>query len=650
MSETETKKPVATLIKVLPIKRKIAEDTTYDSLLIWYRDENGEKKMDFVDRAQVPFYLLKDTTSPEASTPPMFIEEDKVDKIETYSDMLYREVAVRTNSMAYYDRVLLTWGPNSSNMKNLLKNNLIYDADMDVTDRYIQKFNNEHEVDSKYKLYKCYFDIEVDLMPDGFKPNKNGTVGYIGFPDEEVAPCPVNIITLIDGKYNKIYTFALRNHLNGLEDEWEANYNDTKKQEILDMVEKRNGIKMNDIEIKFYNSEEEEIEAFFNKVHELNPDTMSGWNCGFDILTMMNRLVKLYNKKKEYKDAGIRGYDKMLETVCDTTLRYQKDHNGKTVEIPLKAYYKRKTDTNIIDRMDEFTITDSIFWIDQELLYANIRREAKESYSLDAIANEELGSEKLDYHAGYTIKNLPWKNYDMFLKYNIFDVVLLECLENKNLDIDMVQKLTDVTNTRKYKVFKKTISIKNFVSLYARKQHFVMNNNKNAKYGEDYEYYDENYLGKKQVVEEDPKYKELFAKKDNYGAYVGEPLLNDDCGLPDPSGKPSMYLYANVFDEDFSSLYPSIIQAFNLSPNCQLGKFFLLDSHIKDKLTDRGFDGLFITSKNDEGTGAESTNDVGPFLADFLESEDWTAIGEDYFDLPSAEDLIAELKEKEKTK
>lgn len=35
----ENEKKIGTLIKVLAIKRKINADTTYDSLLIFYRDE-----------------------------------------------------------------------------------------------------------------------------------------------------------------------------------------------------------------------------------------------------------------------------------------------------------------------------------------------------------------------------------------------------------------------------------------------------------------------------------------------------------------------------------------------------------------------------------------------------------------------------------
>ena len=82
-----------TLIKVLPIKRKIDAETEYDSMLIWYRDDKGVKQTRFVERAEVPYYVLKDKESEAAIAPPMFIERDKVEKHITYSDNLFREIA-----------------------------------------------------------------------------------------------------------------------------------------------------------------------------------------------------------------------------------------------------------------------------------------------------------------------------------------------------------------------------------------------------------------------------------------------------------------------------------------------------------------------------------------------------------------------------
>ena len=80
------------------------------------------------------------------------------------------------------------------------------------------------------------------------------------------------------------------------------------------------------------------------------------------------------------------------------------------------------------------------------LYYANVRKATvKESYALDAVAGEELGKEKLDY-TGYTLKNLPWKNFRRFFQYNVMDVVLLHLLEKKNLDMDLVQRLSEIIN------------------------------------------------------------------------------------------------------------------------------------------------------------------------------------------------------------
>lgn len=220
-------------------------------------------------------------------------------------------------------------------------------------------------------------------------------------------------------------------------------------------------------------------------------------------------------------------------------------------------------------------------------------------------------------------------------------------IENKNLDVDMLQRLSEITNTRLNKVFKKTISLKNFVNKFAEMQGFVMGNNKNAQYGDDSDYFEATFLNKKNVIENDPIYLEAFSKRENFGAFVGDPKQNGYDGIKDASGNPSMYIFENVFDEDFSSLYPSIIRAYNLDKNTQIGKFFLVDKQIKDKLIeDYGYDGLFAASKNDEAAGAESSSDIGPTLVDSLESHDWARIGEKYFNLKSTTDMIAELKEK----
>lgn len=655
-------KKVGTLIKVFPIKRKINADLEYDSLLIWYRDEKGVKQVKYVDRAMVPYYIIKDKESQDAITPPIFIEREKVDKVMTYSDSLYREIASKTNSLAYYDRVSLNFGSKSRNMKNILKHPWIYDADMDIADRYIKNFHEEFEPDMNYKLHKVYFDIEVDLMEYGFTPNPTdkrkgfpkGKIGYVGFPSEDEAPCPVNIVTIIDSKSLVVYTYALKNSLNKSQEDFMNNGFEQKIAAIKETLKEEDNILVNDIVTKFFNTEEELIEAFFDTMHQIDPDIAMAWNQGYDVLTLTNRLAYLYGNKQDFKEQGIKGKDAMVRKVCDPKYCIIKNEKGEDVYFTPIAYYKQNKETeDFTSRMDEFTILDGIVWFDQMLLYANVRisEAKKDSYALDFIAEQELGIKKLDYDKyGYTIKNLAWKNYELFFRYNIQDVAVLFLLEEKNLDVDMVQRLSEVTNTRKYKVFKKTISIKNLIEKFAEEQGYIMNNNKNANYGDDSEYFKKNFLDIKPIVESDEKYKEAFAKKENFGAYVADPEMNLNTGIDlFGNGKLSKYIFEHVFDEDFSSLYPSIIRAFNLDKNAQAGKFFLLDDEIKSNLINNfGYDGLFTVSKNDEAnaSGEVSTSDIGPTLVDSLVSHDYNKIGKKYFNLPSTEDMIKELTAK----
>jgi DNA polymerase elongation subunit (family B) len=644
-------KKIGTLIKVTLSKRKVKENVEYDSLLLIYRDENGQKQTQFIDRAEVPFFIIKDKQSPEAQTPPMFIEADKVEKVTTFSDLLFREMAVKTDSLYYFDRVITTWGPKSSNMRNLYKHNWLYDSDMDIADRYIARFHEDYQPDINYKLHKCYFDIEVDIMPDGFKKDSKGNFGYIGFPDEEIAPVPINIITLFDEKEMVIHTFVVKNEKNQSIAEFQSDIEGFKTY-LKGKLSLEDEVDVKDIKINFYNSEEEVIENFFETIHKIDPDFIMAYNMSFDVLTIQNRLRKLYGRRMDLKEQGIKASDQVLTVMSDSKYRIQKDRYGNTAYLSPKAYYIAHKEKPFVDRTDIFDIMDGINWMDQMLYYANIRKTGgqKESYSLDAVSSEELGKEKLEFGPGETIKTLPWKNFKKFAEYNIRDVILLHLLEEKNLDMDMLQRLSEITNTRKEKVFKKTISLKNFVSKYANEQGFVMTNNRNAKYGDDTDYYERNFLPQMDAIEHDVNYIKEFQKRENYGGFVLDPNKN----LPDNgavmNGKPSKFLFENTFDMDFSSLYPSIIRAYNLDKNTQVGKFFLLDQHIKDKLVNKyGYDGLFTMSKNEEADNESSdgtSDDLGTTFVDSLMSFDFIEIGEKYFDLPSTEDLVNKIEEK----
>lgn len=356
-------KKIGTLIKVIKTKREIKKDQYLDSLLLIYRDENGEKKSRFIERAEVPFYVIKDKESPEAESPPMFIEADKVEKVITKSDLLFREISAKTNSLSYYDQVLMQSGPNSRRMNNLFKHNWLYDSDMDFADRYIANFHEEFEPDENYKLHKCYFDIEVDLMPNGWKKDSKGNIGYMGFPDEEIAPVPVNIITLFDEKDTVIHTFVVRNEKNTSITDFESGL-EKFEVELTEKMASKDGVMVNDIRFYFFDSELDAIESFFKKVHEIDPDFMLAWNMAFDVMTLQNRLKKLYSRSKTHKDTGVSPYDQMVTMISDTKYLVQMDQQGNTVYVPPKAYYMARKDRNFVDRTDFFSVVDGVNWMD----------------------------------------------------------------------------------------------------------------------------------------------------------------------------------------------------------------------------------------------------------------------------------------------
>lgn len=74
----------------------------------------------------------------------------------------------------------------------------------------------------------------------------------------------------------------------------------------------------------------------------------------------------------------------------------------------------------------------------------------------------------------------------------------------------------------------------------------------------------------------------------------------------------------------------------------------MIDGKTKQRLIEKyGYDGLFAVSKNEEAdtSGSDiSTSDLGPSLVDSLMSHNWSRIGEKYFNLPSATEILNEMK------
>ena len=99
------------------------------------------------------------------------------------------------------------------------------------------------------------------------------------------------------------------------------------------------------------------------------------------------------------------------------------------------------------------------------------------------------------------------------------------------------------------------------------------------------------------------------------GIVVADPNLVDEIGM-EILGKMSKFLFENCIDFDLSSLYPSIILAFNISPETCEGKIDIRDN-----------DG----------------NDISSEFVDDYTSRDYVNFAQKWFGVTSIDDMIKEL-------
>ena len=435
--------------------------------------------------------------------------EDTYAVTTKYSELL-KSVAFETGNEDYfYDCIR---NREFRKLKNLHHVPIVHGSDINLADYYIAKHYEKYPNDSEFYISKSYFDIEVDA------------IDIVGFPSPEEAKCPINAFSLYFDEQNMLVGLFLRNEKNPLIETFEKNIKAFKKR-IKEKYEKLN-IKDIKVRIKFFDDEIELIKTAFDLINHFKPDYSGAWNLTkFDIPYIISRISVL-------------GYSPE-DIICPPEIPYH--YSNLVIDNRNQDY---------ADKGSYYLAANYTNFIDQLLLYAALRKSSKkESYRLDDIAQEELKEKKVDYEAiNATIKNLPYVNYELFVEYNLHDTMLLHMIEDKVRDIEMIDTIGVVTNTRVEKAFKKTVSVINLARVFYKKNGFIMSNNHNR-----------DYDGTK--VKNNKKYR---------GAYVALPDNNGFVGIK-INGKRSKYVHRFVIDEDLTSLYPSIILTFNSDSTTLIG-------------------------------------------------------------------------------
>lgn len=192
------------------------------------------------------------------------------------------------------------------------------------------------------------------------------------------------------------------------------------------------------------------------------------------------------------------------------------------------------------ERIEQYLIA-GVNSLDYMRLYKTFTYSEEPSYSLEAISRKELKKGKIQFKG--TLDHLYATDPEKFVKYNVNDVELVVELDAKLKFLDLARGICHKGHVPYEDIYFTTRYLDGACLTYMKRLGVIAPNRKKH-----------NFTDTEQSNE--------FA-----GAFVKDPIPG---------------LYEWVFDEDLSSLYPSIIRTLNISPETKIGRFKNWDV-IKDK-------------------------------------------------------------------
>ncbi|MEM0354823.1 MAG: DNA polymerase domain-containing protein [Thermoplasmata archaeon] len=289
------------------------------------------------------------------------------------------------------------------------------------------------------------------------------------FPSPEFADAPINLITLKRKSSNKFIILSTKDYNLDLSKAELENYSYDKR---------------------IFNSEKEMLISFCNFLRSIRPHVLVGWNSiFFDWVYITNRIKNIIGE--EYlKSASPFGFFKNIQ-----------------VQNISKDYPEPVLDLGGITNLDLMSI------------FRKYTFKEYESYSLDYISSEILNLRKLK-QPDMSFKEFMNDHWDDFVLYNLYDVYLVEQIENKTNLLELVFTLAYVSGVNYIDVFSETRVWDSIIYRHLYKNKIIIPPKKSNK------------------------------SKDFPGGVVKDTIS----GIHD---------WISVFD--FKSLYPSIMRSLNLS-------------------------------------------------------------------------------------
>lgn len=523
-----------------------------DVLYIVYRDNlTGIKKLKTIQRPKTEIFITKPEYRDEYKANRRYLEEYKVDgKIVEYNKITkYIMKHMQNDDTTDPDFI----GICKETPKEAHKWMHAYWSDYNIND-YIQiAYMLNHKLDeTKVNVSKCFFDIETDIygLSTTERDRCEGKINAISF----VAPFDERGH---EYKHPKVFTMLLRDHLRYGEQEYFEKHLDKFIKECHNEFDDRYNAP--EFKIMMFDKEVDLLRVTFGILHKLSPDFILIWNMGFDVPTIIQRLLILGEDPRDY----------FCHPDFETPfLRYNEDRIYKND-------FKNKSES--------LDCTSYSVWCDQMLQYAGVRKAFADygGNSLDNVANIELGAEKRRYDdKTVTVINGAIKEYWNFVKYSINDVLLQYGIDGVTDDLqDLFERSLD-NGTRLSKVMKQSVALRNeFAISYFKDENIVPGNNINVSYTTSKN--QDIAMDKSDLLHDIRSYDDMSLP----GAVVGDPTLNDYTGVV-ILGSPSNAFFALLVDFDYSSMYPNIESSVNIGHHTQVFRIIMSVQILKDENPD----------------------------------------------------------------
>ena len=274
-----------------------------------------------------------------------------------------------------------------------------------------------------------------------------------------------------------------------------------------------------------FEREEDMLKMFLDLIDDA--DVVSGWNSeGYDIPYTVNRITRVLSK--------------------DDTRKF-----CLWGQFPKKRMFER-----FGAEQETYDLVGRVH-MDYMQLYRKYTYEERHSYSLDAIAEHELGERKTQFEG--TLDQLYNQHFKKFIEYNRQDTALLDRLDKKLRFLELASELAHAN----------TVLLQTTMGAVAVTEQAIINE-----------------AHERGMVVPNRQPRNDSADNQAAGAYVAYPRKG---------------LHEWVGSVDINSLYPSAIRAMNMGPETVVGQLrpIMTDRYIKDQLAKNGgkfaeaWEGLF---------------------------------------------------------